>query len=54
MAFIHNLYYYPLLFLDNPGVIHNFLYTGKISSSVTLQSQENKSGAGADPHPVWI
>ena len=45
--------YSTLPFLDNLEVLNKFLCTVKISFPVILQMWENKSGAGADPCPVW-
>ena len=43
----------PSYLLDNLKVLHKFMCAVKISFPVILQMWENKSGAGADPHPFW-
>ena len=53
IAFFHNIQHNPLLFLDNIELIYKFICIVKISSPVILLMWENKSGAGADPHPFW-
>ena len=53
IAFFDHCFIFPLLFLNHLEVIHKFLYTVKLSSPVILQIWGNKSGSGADPHPVW-
>ena len=53
MAFFEKKSIFPHPILDSLEVLCKFLYTGKISSPVILKMWENKSGAGANPHPVW-
>ena len=53
MAFFENYLIFSPPIFDDLEVLHKFLYTGKIPSPVILQTWGNKSGAEADPHPVW-
>ena len=49
--FANDLIFSPPI-LDDLELLHKFLYAWKISSTVILQMRGNKSGAGADLHPV--